>query len=198
MTAVRRHDSEASRAAILDAAEDLFLDKGFAGTSMSDIAKASGVTKSLIHHHFGSKEGLWSEVKRASFAKYHELQMALFANTGEPVELLRASMRTYFQVLREHPATLRMIWWMVLEGDTECDDMVDELCRVGVERIEQAQAAGLIRDDVGAQHILTMFLGLVRAFFSDPTNRHEPSDADADGYIEAAWTVFSSGVIRSR
>ena len=56
MTAVRRHDPEASRAAILDAAERTFVDKGFAGASMSEIAERSGVTKSLIHHHFGRRK----------------------------------------------------------------------------------------------------------------------------------------------
>ncbi|MBC8072705.1 MAG: helix-turn-helix transcriptional regulator, partial [Deltaproteobacteria bacterium] len=65
-SAARRHDPEASRAAILDAAEATFVEKGFAGASMSEIAERSSVTKSLIHHHFGSKEALWSEVKRRS------------------------------------------------------------------------------------------------------------------------------------
>lgn len=195
MTAIRRHDPEASRAAILEAAESIFLDKGFAGASMSDIAKASGVTKSLIHHHFVSKDALWTEVKRSTFARYHDLQMALFANAGDSVELLRDSMRTYFEVLRDHPATLRMLWWMMLEGDRECDDMIQKLCEVGVERIEAAQESGLVRDDVSARHILTMFLGLVRAFFSDPMNLTEQSEADTAAYIDSAWVVFSQGVI---
>lgn len=195
MTAARRHDPEASRAAILDAAEALFLDKGFAGTSMSEIAKSSGVTKSLIHHHFGSKDALWNEVKRARFSEYYDQQMALFANTGDSVELLRESMRTYFEVLRQQPAMLRMLWWIILEGDHECDDMVDELCRVGVERIEAAQSSGIVRSDVSARHILTMFLGLIRAFFSDPMNQREQSDPEASAYIESAWIVFSQGVM---
>ncbi len=195
MTAVRRHDPEASQAAILDAAEEIFLDKGFAGASLSEIAKTSGVTKSLIHHHFGSKEALWNEVKRARFAEYHDLQMELFSNTGDSLELLRESMRTYFEVLREQPAMLRMFSWIILEGDHECDDMADELCQVGVERIEASQRAGLLRDDVSARHILTMFLGIIRAFFSDPTSRGERSEADASAYIEAAWLVFSQGVM---
>ena len=199
MTTARRHDPEASRAAILAAAEDMFLDKGFAGASLSEIAKASGVTKSLIHHHFGSKEALWAEVKRASFAHYYDLQMALFANTGDSVELLRASMETYFRILQERPAMMRMLWWMLLEDDRECVDMVDDLCRVGVEHIEAAQRAGIVRADVSARHILTMFLGLVRAFFADPASHHldhePPTEADARAYLESAWAVFAQGVL---
>ena len=56
-------DSEATRCAALDAAQHLFAEKGFAGTSMRDIAALSGVSQPLIHYHFGSKEGLYRAVK---------------------------------------------------------------------------------------------------------------------------------------
>src|SRR5690606_4034604 len=63
----RRLDPAASRRAILDAAGGCFSATGYAGTSMHDIAKAAGVTQSLIHHHFGPKDALWAEVRRHAF-----------------------------------------------------------------------------------------------------------------------------------
>src|SRR5690606_25552520 len=54
----RRRDPDATRAEILEAAEQLFLQDGFGRTSISAIARLAGVTKSLIHHHFGTKEAL--------------------------------------------------------------------------------------------------------------------------------------------
>ncbi|HWJ89591.1 MAG TPA: TetR family transcriptional regulator [Flavisolibacter sp.] len=43
---------------IMEAAERLFADKGFAGTSVRDIAEAAGVNLAMISYYFGSKEKL--------------------------------------------------------------------------------------------------------------------------------------------
>ncbi|KJF65275.1 MULTISPECIES: TetR/AcrR family transcriptional regulator [Rhizobium/Agrobacterium group] len=49
---------ERTRAAILAAAIELFGEKGYRATSVSDIAKRAGVVQSALHHHFGAKEQL--------------------------------------------------------------------------------------------------------------------------------------------
>src|SRR5215213_4302877 len=41
---------------IMEAAEELFAEKGFAGTSVRDIADAAGVNLAMISYYFGSKE----------------------------------------------------------------------------------------------------------------------------------------------
>ena len=196
MTAARRHDPEASRAAILASAQALFLDRGFAGTSMSEIAKGSGVTKSLIHHHFGSKDALWREVKRSRFADYYAQQMSLFAETGTAPELIRRSMEVYFRFLRDNPDTVRMMSWLQLEGDHDCTDMVAELRDAGIERIKAAQDAGILRLDVPAPFILMTFLGLVQAWFHEPSALGDDADrdAEADAYLDSAWRIFAEGV----
>ncbi|GMQ94516.1 MAG: TetR/AcrR family transcriptional regulator [Acidimicrobiia bacterium] len=40
----------------------LFSEKGFNGTSMSELASAVGITKSSLYHHFPSKQALLSEI----------------------------------------------------------------------------------------------------------------------------------------
>src|SRR5262245_10972114 len=47
-----------TRQEILDAALELFSDKGYFGTSMREIARAVGVRESAIYHHFVNKEAL--------------------------------------------------------------------------------------------------------------------------------------------
>src|SRR4051812_47309901 len=49
---------------IMDAAERLFADKGFAGTSVRDIAEAAGVNLAMISYYFGSKEKLMEAMFR--------------------------------------------------------------------------------------------------------------------------------------
>jgi AcrR family transcriptional regulator len=52
----------AGRADILAAALREFADHGFTGATTAGIARRAGVTQPLVHHHFGSKQGLWNAV----------------------------------------------------------------------------------------------------------------------------------------
>lgn len=55
----------AKRAAILDAAERMFLQDGFEGVSMDQIAAAAGVSKLTVYSHFGDKDALFTEAAKA-------------------------------------------------------------------------------------------------------------------------------------
>ena len=57
-----RPSADNTRKVILNAARDLFVKKGFAGTSISEIAKQAKVNQSLIYHHYANKESLWTAV----------------------------------------------------------------------------------------------------------------------------------------
>lgn len=54
----RRRDPHASRAAILDAAREVFTERGYARGTIREIARRAGVTHGLVMRHFGSKERL--------------------------------------------------------------------------------------------------------------------------------------------
>jgi len=47
---------------LLDAAEELFCERGFKGTSIRDIAASAGCNIASVNYYFGSKEGLYEEV----------------------------------------------------------------------------------------------------------------------------------------
>lgn len=55
----RRPGSPDTRAAIIEAARDLFATNGFSTTSIRSIAGAAGVDPALVHHYFGSKDDLF-------------------------------------------------------------------------------------------------------------------------------------------
>ncbi|WP_368346005.1 TetR family transcriptional regulator [Pelagovum sp. HNIBRBA483] len=55
----RRRDSEATAAAIVAAAAELFSQRGYDGASTREIADRAGVNVALISRYFGSKEGLF-------------------------------------------------------------------------------------------------------------------------------------------
>jgi AcrR family transcriptional regulator len=54
--------SDATRAALLDEATRLFATRGYAGTSLEDVASASQVTRGAVYHHFAGKQALFEAV----------------------------------------------------------------------------------------------------------------------------------------
>jgi TetR/AcrR family transcriptional regulator, transcriptional repressor for nem operon len=75
-------DGAPTRARILDAAERLVLDKGFAGTSVDDVIAAAETTKGGFFHHFPSKQ----ELARALVERYVAADMELLDSLFERVE----------------------------------------------------------------------------------------------------------------
>lgn len=55
----RPHDAQASRRALLDAAAQLFQERGYAGATIRDIGDRAGVDPALIARYFDGKEGLY-------------------------------------------------------------------------------------------------------------------------------------------
>jgi TetR/AcrR family transcriptional regulator len=194
MASGRRPDADGSRRTILDAAQRCFSAGGFAGTSMSAIAAAAEVTQSLIHHHFGSKEALWREVRTAAMAEYG----ARIADAIGAHGPTRAAMGTLFRYLGAHPHVVRLCAWAELQAETfeAPADPTDD----PTQAIAAAQAAGLVRSDVPARHLQIALTGLVRGWFEDrslvddATDPQEAATLDS-AYLEAAWPVFGGGAL---
>lgn len=73
---------EQTRARILDAARSLVMSKGFAGTSIDDILKATELTKGAFFHHFKGK----AELARELVERYALGDLAMFEGFVEQVE----------------------------------------------------------------------------------------------------------------
>jgi TetR/AcrR family transcriptional regulator, cholesterol catabolism regulator len=73
-----------ARARILDAAESLFMKKGYSSVTLRDIAVPLGLNHSSLYHHFpGGKEQLFAEVMERSLRRHGEaLDAAIAAGAG--------------------------------------------------------------------------------------------------------------------
>ena len=65
MARPRNADGQRTRQAILDAALDLFSEKGFFGTSLRDVAAAVGVRESALYNYFAGKDALFDALLAA-------------------------------------------------------------------------------------------------------------------------------------
>lgn len=68
-------------AAILDAAKKLFIEQGYEGVSMDQIAAEAGVSKLTVYSHFGDKETLFGEAAKAHCEQ--QLPSELFSDCGD-------------------------------------------------------------------------------------------------------------------
>lgn len=159
-------DNDTKREAILDAATARFIEKGFTKTSMSEIAKEAGVTKSLIHHHFDHKERLWNEVKMRMLMPYFEEQAEILARESEGVKMFTDSFASYFRYLRANPACMRFFMWDMMEKPRDDDDMGDQLCHLGVARLREGQEQGHMRQDMDPEFMLIAFFCLLQHWFN--------------------------------
>jgi TetR/AcrR family transcriptional regulator len=201
---------DATRAAILAAAEKVFEERGYAGASLSEIAKAAGITKSLIHYHFSSKETLWQEIKESRFGDYAEEQRHILAERASAREFLRESFIAYFTFLQKNPSFLRLMWWMQAEHgrsqhpehDLKISESMRTLVTDGIGMVRQMQERGELRKDLQPRFMFAAFLSLLRHWFvarQDFTlvnEAEDPSEADRN-YLETIIQVFSDGVIPS-
>jgi AcrR family transcriptional regulator len=96
---------------ITDVAVRVFLDQGYDGTSMQDLARAAGIRKASLYHHVRSKEELLRRgINRALTAYNAVLEELAAAPDIEPVERLRFVIRRTCAEVTEHvPETALMI-----------------------------------------------------------------------------------------
>lgn len=134
---------------IIEAAEDLFLEKGPSETSMANIAQRVGVAQSLICYYFDTKEKLWGEVIKRAFADLLEVQGANRKNRAErdPEEFLIEAIYLYYQAIAKDDRLRRFIQWMEILEMPATEEMLAAFM-TDVEYVRSLQERGEMSKDV--------------------------------------------------
>jgi AcrR family transcriptional regulator len=88
-------DYEQRKAVIVDAAADLIASLGFGGASISDLAKACGISKSLIYHYYPSKEDILYAVMASHIDQLIDAVELVLGKSGPPNQRLRLLLYTF-------------------------------------------------------------------------------------------------------
>jgi AcrR family transcriptional regulator len=99
-------DRAARRETILKGAASAFARKGYAATSMEDVAAAAGITKLIVYRHFVSKEELYDAVLEGVSERGAEVFIAGL-QAGRPGS---GAVRALLTVAREDPAAFTLLW----------------------------------------------------------------------------------------
>jgi TetR/AcrR family transcriptional regulator len=119
----RRRDAAASRRAILDAAEQLFAQRGYERASLGEIGRRAGVSAALPAYFFGCKQALYEAVLDRLLVE-RELRLEPLAadaateleRTGELRPALQLLIDGYIDFLRERTALVRLMGREALDG----------------------------------------------------------------------------------
>lgn len=91
-----------TRTEILEAAAQIFSQKGFHATSMQDIAEAVHLQKASLYHHISSKQEILLNLLELALDVLIERLSAVVAQPAPPPEKLRQAMCTYLESLAEY------------------------------------------------------------------------------------------------
>ncbi|MBE7453923.1 MAG: TetR/AcrR family transcriptional regulator [Kofleriaceae bacterium] len=160
----RVRDPERTKAKILSAATDLFTRLGPGATSIDEISERAGVNRGLIHHYFRTKDALFDQVLVRPLTSFLE-QHIEFLQARPDVDGLCEATRSFFRFLGRHPDLVRLLSWTlamrrVLLGEGAQLELTRALMARLVRRIEDAQAAGAVRAEVSAPHLLITVVDL--------------------------------------
>ena len=161
----RSRDAGASRAAILDAAEALFAERGYRATSLSEVGRQAGVSRGTPGYFFGSKERLYRAMLERAFAAARNVltqaQARASASGGGPDTLLREGIRGYMDFLVARPTFVRLIEWETLSGGRSLGDVPAHI--IGLQdalAIAQTELARGVFRPVDPAHMLISIMGL--------------------------------------
>jgi len=105
---------EATRRRIVDAARDVLLERGHAAASTRAVADEAGVRLSLVHYHFGGKQGLLLEVLQRENELLLARQQKLYATPGPLAEKWRTACDFLDEDVRS--GYVRVLWELWAAG----------------------------------------------------------------------------------
>lgn len=98
-------DAQNMEQAILEAAEKLFLEKGFASTSTTQIAREVGCNQALVHYYYRTKENLFNTIFETKFRMLfeHIFRAQVLDENLSFSEKLSRVVKSHFDMLIENP-----------------------------------------------------------------------------------------------
>ncbi len=195
-------DGKDRKERILEAAIASFAEVGFDGTSTSAVARKAGVAQPLVHHHFGSKDGLWRAAMDRVFSEVRVFT-ALDPDLP-PKEALVSVMRRFLRLSAQRPEVARIVAREGMTDGPRLQYLVEHFLkdRYGevVESFRQGQATGILDPSIRPELLLPFVLGAGAHFFDvAPLARRalgvEPEGADGEDFQDMVVDIIIRGVI---
>jgi TetR/AcrR family transcriptional regulator len=160
----RAREAEKTRSAILDAAVEVFAERGFAGARIAQIAANAGVPAGLLYHHFHSKRDLFEAALAHAFSPFAGEMQAQFEQPSPTWASFEDLVRRYFRLMVARPRLARLTaWWYASLGWVESPVPAHALWgakEAAARFVRRLRDAGELRPGVDPGGVVVSALGL--------------------------------------
>jgi AcrR family transcriptional regulator len=141
----RRRKGEQTAERILDAAEALFAEHGYAGTALRDVATEVGLRTPSLYNHFSSKESLYAAVLERGIRPVFEVLSEVVEARDGADQNVRQGVERAMALVAQHPNVPRLIQHETLSGGRRLTPMlqawIQPVFELSQEMVEASSAA---------------------------------------------------------
>lgn len=128
-------DKHNSKQAILDAAEEEFLEMGFHGAKTSSIAKRAGVTHAMLHYYFSTKENLYDVFISQKLQEVKNIMFPALLEEGvDFIDRVRTVIDKQFDYIQKHPYLPRFMLNEVLLKPERFNELISNILQYDIEK----------------------------------------------------------------
>lgn len=172
---LRERARDLYREAILEAAEQVFADRGFAGTRMADVAKAAGIATGTLYNYFDNKQAVLCSLLDHLSEVFQVRLQAVYDDNTDPLERITALVHASYELIESHRAmpAIMQEFGAVSEAHLsriggEVGEVMEQCYAVYVARydvaITAAVRAGRLRKDIPAVDLTAFLTGAMNGF----------------------------------
>lgn len=192
----RARNPDASRESILQAAAELFSQRGYAGVGVDELAARSGIAKTAIYHHFGNKDGLLAAVLERTAAAWIEGIRQSSSEASYPFERLDRALAGMRTMLEEKPWVLKLVQILALEVADQkpeiratLQSLLHRATAAIVEGMEEAMGGPVPNAERISKVVLALLDGIAMGQHVDPDNL---SLDDAFAELRRVWVLLAA------
>jgi AcrR family transcriptional regulator len=184
--------------AIIEAALQLFLERGYDNTPLSAVAERLGLTKAGVYHHFATKEDLLFMAHQRTMERQLLPLLAEAEAEPDPEKRLRTFIFEHARTLALEPTTgllIREARRLVPKHLAEIKKSWRRGLNLLRNSVAELQADGRCRTDVNATHAAFAAIGMTNwiSFWFDPKR-----PGSADEVARAMQVLFMDGLLHGR
>lgn len=171
----RRLTAEERRRQLFDVALRLFAERGYAATTMDEIAEAAGVTKPLVYQHFESKRALYLELMDVFSHELVSRIVAATASASGPRQQVEQGFAAYFGVMVDNEQAFRLLYGRGSPDDPELGEALRRVEETITRAIDPMIDAGLdpAHRRLLARAVVGMAEGASRHWINQRTGRRQ-------------------------
>jgi len=163
----RQQHRIALQRSVLDVSRKLFLEKGYAKTTISEITKTAGITTGSLYHFFKGKEDILLHLTREVFESAATLSDLALAKDADPWMRFALEIGIQFYFIRKHRRVAEL--YLAAHQSADIAQMIAVSAQVRNQKLFQSCCPGFTSDDFYAAALAVK--GIIHSFIQESLHK---------------------------